>query len=405
MATIKSTFKRFNGTDWDIHYFETSADLINETATYKVLTATERTAIDTYLYAFNDSDLLVKLDGQGLIPEALIPGGLDYLPVNDPTFTGTLTGNSIKSVNGQNLNIFTNKANGDNSSSIRMNGQSITFEIEADGTESQIQFYKSGSEGVGILDLTGSNLLTGLIAPTNASDAATKAYVDAVGGEGVTPVAPVFAATASGQNITLEGAPKSIDGLVVPSGERVLVKNQTTASQNGIYTTSAGAWTKVAADSVQGVLVFVENGTENNDSKFYATNATDWILFSRTDTITASNGLTKVGTDIRVATSGITNAMLAGSIGIDKLNEFAADKTVAGDQGWGDNSTNYSVKQHIDETVAFLNRLRGDNDQFLNNTLPITLAGAAAKNRTFVVTADPANTGFVSGDVALQTVV
>jgi hypothetical protein len=283
-----------------------------------------------------------------------------------------------------------------------MNGQNITLEIEASGTESQIQFYKNGSiEGQGVLDLTGSNLLTGLIAPTNASDAATKAYVDALGGEGVTPVAPVAAASTG--NLTLSGT-QTIDGVEVTAGQRVLAKNQTTASQNGIYTVAAGAWTKVAADSVQGVLVFVEEGAVNNDSKFYATDATTWILFSRTDTITASTGLTKVGTDIRVATGGITNAMLAGSIDPGKISDFAANAAVSAESTWGNGTNAFSTSVHINQIASLLGRIKGTYTNLTDNPA-ITLSDAAAKNRTFVVTADPANTGFVSGDVALQTVV
>ena len=42
MSLIKSTFKRWDGTTWNIHYFRTSADIVDETATKKILTSTER---------------------------------------------------------------------------------------------------------------------------------------------------------------------------------------------------------------------------------------------------------------------------------------------------------------------------------------------------------------------------
>jgi hypothetical protein len=402
MATIKSTFKRFNGTDWDIHYFETSADLINETASFKVLTASERTLIQDYLNAFNDSDLLVKLDGQGLIPEALIPGGLDYLTVADPTFTGTMTGSTYQSAAGVNLTIQRKGTGGQNTTGaqIVLADTDILFNLAA-GQGGQFSYSEDiGNVGYGILDFQGQNQVTGIVNPVDESDAVNKAYVDAVAGTGVTPVEPVEAATTA--NITLSGT-QTIDGVALVADERVLVKNQTTPSENGIYLVKSGAWQKVEADSVKGVLVFIEQGTVNNDRQYYATSVTEWVLFSRVDVITPGNGLNKAGTTLFIPNSGVTNAMLAGDINPNKILDFVADKTAAQEQDWGNGSTGFDLQTHINQTVAFLNGLRGDTATSLTDTLPITLEGAAAKNRTFVVASNPATTGFVSGDIAFQT--
>lgn len=84
MSVIKSVFKRWNGSTWETYYFDTSADLVAETTNLKIMTAAERTAIANNLDAFNAANKLLKLDGDGLIPTNLIPGGLDYLPVNNP---------------------------------------------------------------------------------------------------------------------------------------------------------------------------------------------------------------------------------------------------------------------------------------------------------------------------------
>lgn len=70
--------------------------------------------------------------------------------------------------------------------------------------------------------------------------------------------------------IVLSGA-QSIDGVAVVAGDRVLVKNQATGSQNGIYVVANGAWTRAAdADAslevTPGMLVPVEAGTANGDS-------------------------------------------------------------------------------------------------------------------------------------------
>lgn len=89
-------------------------------------------------------------------------------------------------------------------------------------------------------------------------------------------------------DITLS-ATQTIDGVAVAVGDRVLVKNQTTASANGIYVVAAGAWTRAtdadgAGELSSGGLVYVEEGTTQTK--------THWVL-TNTGTITlGTTGLT-----------------------------------------------------------------------------------------------------------------
>lgn len=75
-------------------------------------------------------------------------------------------------------------------------------------------------------------------------------------------------------NITLSGA-QTIDGVSVVAGNRVLVKNQNTGSQNGIYTAAASAWSRSddlpAGASAAGLLVIVQEGTVNADITYICT--------------------------------------------------------------------------------------------------------------------------------------
>lgn len=72
-------------------------------------------------------------------------------------------------------------------------------------------------------------------------------------------------------NITLSGL-QAIDGITVVANDRVLVKNQTTTSANGIYTAASGAWARVAdADTIAEIasaIVCVDSGTANGGKHF-----------------------------------------------------------------------------------------------------------------------------------------
>lgn len=155
--------------------------------------------------------------------------------------------------------------------------------------------------------------ITNLAEPTADSDAATKYYVDAAR-SGLDIKNSVKAATTA--NITLSGT-QVIDGVTLSAGDRVLVKDQTNASQNGIYVVAAGSWSR-AADADQpaelnpGTFVFVEQGTVNDNTGFVVvsdsvltigTDLINWTLFSTSGTLVAGSGLSKNGYTLEVNTA------------------------------------------------------------------------------------------------------
>ena len=156
--------------------------------------------------------------------------------------------------------------------------------------------------------------ITGLGTPTDAADAATKAYVDSVA-EGLHIHESVVAATTT--NVALATALENgdvLDGITLATGNRILVKNQTTQSENGIYTVNASGQPSRAADFDtatevdSGDFVFVYSGTANAGTGWVQTNrpatiGTDAIAFTQfsgAGTYIGGAGLTLDGTTFNV---------------------------------------------------------------------------------------------------------
>ena len=129
----------------------------------------------------------------------------------------------------------------------------------------------------------GSNLdansytVTNLPLPSSSTDAASKAYVDGVA-EGLHIHASAVAATTANINLTTDvEAGDYLDGVLLAAGNRILVKNQSTASQNGIYVVQASGAALRAADFDApaevdgGDFIFVTGGDTNADTGWVQT--------------------------------------------------------------------------------------------------------------------------------------
>lgn len=166
----------------------------------------------------------------------------------------------------------------------------------------------------------GGYKITGLADPVSDQDAATKIYVDQVA-QGLDVKASVKAATTA--NITLSGA-QTIDGVSVVAGDRVLVKNQTTQADNGIYVASNTSWSRSSDADTWAELVsaytFVEEGSTYADTGWVCTvnaggtlgsTAVTWSQFSGAGTYQAGTGLTLTGNTFSITNTAVT----AGSYG------------------------------------------------------------------------------------------
>jgi hypothetical protein len=169
----------------------------------------------------------------------------------------------------------------------------------------------------------GSQLLTSVLDPVNAQDAATKNYVDNVA-QGLDTKASVLAASTG--NVTLSGA-QTIDNISSGNGQRILIKNQTAPAENGIYVSnSTGAWTRATDantwDKLVSAYVFVETGTTQADTGWVCTidaggtlgtTAVTWTQFSSAGAYYAGTGLTLAGNTFSIANTAVTAGTFGGA--------------------------------------------------------------------------------------------
>lgn len=171
--------------------------------------------------------------------------------------------------------------------------------------------------------------------PTGAQDGANKQYVDAVAA-GLDPKPSVRAASTA--NLTLSGT-QTVDGVALVAGDRVLVKDQTTQSENGIYVVAAGAWTRSTDTDTWPELVsaytFVEQGTVNADNGWVCTvdqggtlgtTAVTWTQSTGAGQITAGTGMTKTGNTLDVG--GTANRITVGADTVDIAATYVGQTSI-----------------------------------------------------------------------------
>ena len=220
----------------------------------------------------------------------------------------------------------------------------------------------------------------------------------------------------------------SIDGVSPTTNDRILVKDQSTAAQNGIYVvttvgdgSSAFVLTRATPEDqpselTGGSFVFVEEGTANGDNGYvfthtgaptFGTTALDVAQFSGAGQITAGAALTKTGNQldvavddssievnadaVRVKAGGITNAMLAGSIDGAKIENFVFTD---------ESSTQGAVT--IGNAMEFL---AGEGINTTSSGSTLTIAGELASTSNIgVASFNSGNFTVSSGDVTVTTI-
>ena len=301
-------------------------DLDSETMTIAGGTGIDTSGSGNTLTVAIDSTVVTKTGTETLTNKTLTSPTLTTPRFADDGFIADASGNEQilfqQTANAVNAIEVTNSATGDG------------VKIGSAGDDTNINLILD-PKGSGTVDVNSSRI-TNVTDPSGSQDAATKAYVDSVANGLDVKASAKYASTANIAGTYSNGAGTitagsngalSIDGATPTAGDRILLKDQTTATQNGLYTvTTVGSGSAAyvltrtpdadaASEITGGAFVFVEAGTANADNGYVFThNGTPTLgttnitveQFSGAGQISAGAALTKSGNTLNVAVDDTT---------------------------------------------------------------------------------------------------
>lgn len=311
-------------------------------------------------------------------------------PINGTTVSFTTTGTLPTGITAGTLYYVVNRT-------------STTFQVSSTYGGSGIN--TSGSQS-GVHTVSAAPTAVTAASGSNSNQLATTAFVSSAiaaipGGTTYQTLAAAVAATTA--NITL-AAPQTIDGISVVAGDRVLVKDQTTAANNGVYVVAAGSWTRSTdantAAEIAAAQVPVLKGTTNGGKTFITG-------FKSTDTLgttAMSWDFLITGTSPTITTPTITTPTIATIKSAASLTPTVFQDSSANEIGrlcrawaaWGTSGTTLTTRSSFNVssvtrtgvglvTVSFTNAMPDAN---------YAIAGSAGYNGT---------TGFVGRVLSAPT--
>lgn len=257
-----------------------------------------------------------------------------------------------------------------------------------------------------------NNKLVGLKPGTAGTDAVNLNQLEAAIA-GLSWKQAVRAATIA--DITLSGT-QTIDGVILAANDRVLVKNQALAKDNGIYKVASGAWTRTTdldqAAEFEGAAVLVEEGgqqytawTETAAITTVGTDAVTWAQFNGANGLTAGVGLALTGNTIDVNLGAGIAQLPSDEVGIDLYDPTSSAIILTTDATT--RSTTTAAKLHLlldltgnGKLVQSAAGVKVDTNTITEAELTASVAGngLVGGNGTALAVVSAAGTGSVGGD-------
>lgn len=252
--------------------------------------------------------------------------GVGTLGLTGPVTDQSLTANRALASNGSKAIVSTSVTDTELG---RLSGVTSAIQTQLDGKINDTGDTMSGNLSMG------GNSITSLADPVSATDAANKQYVDGVA-QGLDVKASVrVATTVAGTLATSFENGDTIDGVVLATGNRILIKNQAAPAENGIYVVAAsGAPTRAldanAYEELVGAFTFVEEGTTNADTGWVCSansggtlgvTSLPFVQFSTAGAVTTDGeGIEITGNQLSLELDGTTLSKSASGL---KVNEIA----------------------------------------------------------------------------------
>lgn len=236
---------------------------------------------------------------------------------------------------------------------------------------------KTGGTMTGNIVMSSGSKITGLPTPTLATDAANKAYVDALAG-GIDWKQAVKAATTG--PITLSGI-QTIDGVSLAANDRVLVKDQADASTNGIYLVASGAWSRAtdydeALEISQSAVYVLAGGSVNGRGSFVQTaiintfpgDAISFTPFSGPVINSAGNG-------ISLAVGGTVSVKESSGLTFDGSGNLMVDLSATGGLSFTADSQQQLQLTNVGTAGTYRSVTTDAKGRVISGTNPTTLSG------------------------------